>query len=153
MSMSHHRSLHLSNSQRQHLERLIHSGAAPARTQTKARILLASDRSQGATRSDGEIAQALLCSRGTIVTTRRRFLDEGLEAALYDKPRPGAKPKITGEVEAQLVMLACSAPPEGYARWTLRLLADQLVHLELVESISAVAVHYRLKKTNLSLGR
>jgi hypothetical protein len=71
---------------------------------------------------------------------------------LYEKPRPGAKPKIDGEVEAHLVALACSAPPEGYDRWTLRLLADRLVSLEIIDSISHVAVGEVLKKMNLSLG-
>ena len=76
----------------------------------------------------------------------------GLANALYDKARPGATPKITGEIEAQLTLLACSAPPAGRSRWTLQLLADKLVELKLVDSISDVAVMHRLKKTNLSLG-
>lgn len=151
--MSLHRRLHLSPGQRVELEKLIRSGSAPARTLTKARILLLSDRDGPSACTDKVITQSLLCSRGTVMTTRNRFLDEGLEAALYDRPRPGAKPKITGEVEAQLVMLACSAPPPGRARWTLQLLADQLVSLGLVENISDVGVYKRLKKTGLSLGK
>ncbi len=91
-------------------------------------------------------------SKPTIIRTRRRYVLEGLEAALYDKPRPGAKPKITGDVEAQLTLLACSTPPEGKARWTLQLLADKLVELQLVESISDVAVMHRLKKTSSNPG-
>ena len=79
-------------------------------------------------------------------------MESGLVNALYDKARPGAVPKITGEIEAQLTMLACSAPPEGRVRWTLQLLADKLVELKLVDSISDVAVMKRLKKMNLSLG-
>ena len=75
-----------------------------------------------------------------------------MEAALFDKPRPGATPKITGDIEAQLVTLACSDPPQGHARWTLRLLADKMVALGYIESISNVAVYQRLKKTNLSRG-
>lgn len=84
--------------------------------------------------------------------SHQKFVEGGLPNALYDQPRPGQKPKITGEIEAQLTMLACSAPPEGKARWTLQMLADKLVELKLVDSISDVAVMHRLKKMNLSLG-
>jgi hypothetical protein len=76
-----------------------------------------------------------------------------MHAALYDKPRPGAAPRFTGEVEAQLTMLACSQPPAGHARWTLRLLADQMIELGYVEYISHVTVRELLKKTNSSRGR
>jgi transposase len=148
--MSKHRSIVLSSEQHQQLENLIRSGQAKARTINRARILLLSDRSEYGTGHDltgTQIAQSLLCSRGTVEQVRKRFLDEGLEAALYERPRPGAKPKITGEVEARLIALACSSPPPGHTSWTLQMLADQLVELKLVESISAVAVHYRLKQT------
>ena len=93
-----------------------------------------------------------MCDKTTVVNVRRRFLTGGLPAALYDKPRPGAKPKVTGEIEAQLIRLACSTPPEGRGRWTLRLLAERLVELEYVDYISHVTVGEVLKKTNLSLG-
>ncbi len=84
---------------------------------------------------------------------KRRYFDTGLAGVLTDQPRPGRQPfKMTGDVEAQLIALACSDPPEGYDRWTLRLLADRLVILDLVDSISHVAVGDTLKKTNLSLG-
>ncbi len=83
----------------------------------------------------------------------RSYVLEGLEQALYDKPRSGAPPKITGDIEAKLVMLACSEPPDGKKRWTLRLLAEQMVVLGYIDSISNVAVYKRLKKTNLSLGK
>jgi len=76
----------------------------------------------------------------------RRFLQGGLQAALYDKGWPGAPPKFTGEVEAKLTMLACSEPPEGAARWTLRLLADKMVELGYVDSMSHVTVWGLLKK-------
>jgi hypothetical protein len=75
-----------------------------------------------------------------------------MDAALYDRPRPGGKPKITGDIEAKLTMLACSKPPEGYGRWTIQLLADKMVELRYIESISRVAVGKRLKKVNLNLG-
>lgn len=143
--------IHLSTENRQELERLIRSGESSARTQTRARILLLTDESQKK-KSTEEIASALMCSLPTITNIRKKFMEGGLENALYDKPRPGAIPKITGEIEAQLTLLACSAPPEGRSRWTLQLLADKLVELKLLDSISDVAVMHRLKKMNLSLG-
>jgi transposase len=100
-----------------------------------------------------EVADAMLTSIGTVSNVKRRYLKGGLERGLHDRPRPGAKPKIDGEVEAHLIALVCSDPPEGQARWTLRLLADKLVELELVETISYVAVGDALKKTNSSLGK
>jgi hypothetical protein len=144
--------VYLSKEDRQELETLIHSGASSARTQTRARILLLTDENQKKKKGTKEIACALLCSLPTITNIRKKFVEGGIEKALYDKPRPGAIPKITGEIEAQLTMLACSAPPEGRVRWTLQLLADKLVELKLVDSISDVAVMHRLKKMNLSLG-
>ena len=142
----------LTETERQELERLIRSGESSARTQTRARILLLTDENQKKKIGTEEIAAILLCSLPTITAIRRKFVEGGLDNALYDKPRPGAIPKITGEIEAQLTLLACSAPPEGKARWTLQLLADKLVELKLVDSISDVAVMKRLKKMNLSLG-
>jgi transposase len=144
--------IHLSKEDRQELESLIRSGESSARTQTRARILLLTDESQKKKKGTEEIASVLMCSLPTITNIRKKFVEGGLEKALYDKPRPGAIPKITGEIEAQLTMLACSAPPEGRSRWTLQLLADKLVELKLVDSISDVAVMKRLKKMNLSLG-
>jgi len=144
--------VHLSKEDRQELETLIHSGGSSARTQTRARILLLSDENQKKKKGTKEIASALLCSLPTITNIRKKFVEAGLENALYDKVRPGATPKITGEIEAQLTMLACSTPPEGKARWTLQMLADKLVELKLVDSISDVAVMHRLKKMSLSLG-
>ena len=150
--MSKHVKLYLTPEQRSHLENLIRSGSAPARTQTKARVLLMTDRSLGERRKDADIAKSLMINAATVGRTRRRFIVEGMEAALYDKPRPGGKPKITGDIEAKLTMLACSDPPEGQSRWTIQLLADKLVELKYVESISRVAVGKRLKKVNLNLG-
>ena len=150
--MGKHVHVQLTTEQRAHLERMIRTGSAPARVHTRARILLLADRNQPDRRTDPEIAAALLCSTNTVGSIRRRCVHEGLDAALYDRPRPGAKPKITGEVEAQLTMLACSQPPQGKARWTLQLLADKLVELQLVDSISDVAVMHRLKKIVFSPG-
>ena len=94
----------------------------------------------------------LLCSTTTVGNICRRFGREGLVAALSEKPRPGKPPKVTGVVEAHLIALTCSQAPAGYGRWTLRLLAERLVALEVVESISHVAIRDVLKKMNLSLG-
>jgi hypothetical protein len=127
--MGKHTHIELTSEERTELEKLIRTGNAPARTHTRARILLLSDRSQGQKRTDQEVADAVLCCKNTVRNVRRRFLSGGLQAALYDKGWPGASPKFTGEVEAKLVMLACSEPPEGAARWTLRLLADKMVEL------------------------
>jgi transposase len=151
MLTRHH--IQLSEPERTYLEGLLHRGATSARVQTRARVLLLSDRSRGARHTDEEVAAAALTSVSTAKRTRWRFLQEGLEAALAEKPRSGRPPKITGEIEAQLTVLACSQPPEGHARWTLRLLADQLVELGYVESISHMAVSNRLKKMRSSPGK
>jgi transposase len=145
--------IRLTDEERTHLENLIRSGSAPARVQTRARILLLSDCTRQDHRSDRQVAEALLVSAPTVLRIRRKFVLHGVESALYDKPRPGRAPKITGEVEAKLTLLACSNPPEGRSRWTLKLLADQLVELGLVDSISDVAIHKRLKKTRSSPGK
>lgn len=131
---------HHFDEQRQQLNNLFRSGSGKARKLTRARILLLADKSASAgneRRTDQQIADILLCSKGTVQNVRHRFLDDGLEAALNEKPRPGAsvRPKITGEVEAHLIAAACSAPPDGHARWTLTLLADRMVELGLVESL------------------
>lgn len=145
--------IELSVEQRQELHQVIHSGNAPARTQTRARILLLSASEPGAWRSAPAVARALDVHPNTVRNVRRRFVAEGLAAALSERPRPGAAPKLTGEVEAQLTVLACSQPPEGHAEWTLRLLADELVALGTLESVSHTTVGHWLKKTNSSLGR
>ena len=150
--MSKHLCIELSEDQRAELERLIHAGNAAARKQTRARILLLSDRSQGQKRTDQEVAEAALCSTSTVRSMRRRFVAGGLPGALNDKGWPGATPRFTGEVEAKLTLLACSDPPQGVARWSLRLLADQMIELGYVEYISHVTVRELLKKTGLSLG-
>jgi len=144
--------VYLTTENRQELERLIRSGESSARTQTRARILLLTDENQKKKKGAEEIASVLMCSLPTITNIRKKFVEGGVENALYDQVRPGATPNITGEIEAQLTMLACSTPPEGRSRWTLQLLADRLVELKLVDSISDVAVMHRLKKMNLSLG-
>ena len=150
--MGKHIHIQLTPEQRQEMEGMVRAGRTSARTLTRARILLLTDESQEPRRPDREIASALLCSVSTVRAIRRRFHQEGLHAALHDKPRPGAVPKVTGDVEAKLVMLACSAPPEGHARWTLRLLADKMVELEYIDAISHVTIREHLKKTNCDCG-
>jgi len=143
----------LTKEEQTELSQMIKSGKHSARVLGRARVLLLLDRSQGQKRKLHEIADAMLVSIGTVSNVKRRYLKGGLEHGLHDRPRPGAKPKIDGEVEAHLIAIVCSDPPEGQERWTLRLLADKLVELELVESISHVAVGDALKKTNSSLGK
>jgi transposase len=140
--------IQLKEPERQELEQRVRKGIRSARELTRARVLLLSDQGQGV----GQVAEAVMCRPGTVINIKKRYLEGGLDAALYDRPRPGAPPKITGEVEAHLIALTCSDPPAGYAQWTLRLLADQLVELALVESISHTAVGKVLKKTNSSPG-
>jgi transposase len=151
--MGKHLHIELDQDERRELEQLIHSGSSPARMQTRARILLLSDRSQGQQRTDREVAEAALCSVSTVRSIRGRYIAGGLALALHDKGWPGAVPKLTGEVEAKLTMLACSEPPKGHARWTLRLLANQMVALGYIDEVSHVTVREWLKKTHLSLGK
>ncbi len=140
--------IQLSGEQRSELETLIHTGNAAARVQTRARILLLSSEN----RSEKEIVAALHTSPATVYTVRHHFHTEGLQRALYHKKSPGRPPRITGDVEAKLMMLACSTPPQGRGRWTLQLLADKMVELQYIDTISDQAVHNTLKKKNLSLG-
>ena len=150
--MSTHIPLYLKPQQRETLESLLRAGKTTARTQTRVRILLLTDRNQEQVYTDTQVAEILHCSHDTVATIRRRFLSEEMEA-LYDKPRPGRAPTFTGDLEAQLTVLACSDPPEGCARWTVRLLADQMVELGLVEQVSRSTIGERLKKINLNPGK
>ena len=145
--------INLTEKERTELSQLIKSGKHPARVLGRARILLLLDRSRGQKRKLHEIAEAMMTSPGTVSNVKKRYLKGGQDHGLQDRPRPGAKPKIDGEGEAHLIALTCSEPPEGRERWTLRLLADRLVELELVESISHVAIRDTLKKTNSNPGK
>jgi transposase len=152
--MGKQRHIYLENDERKELEQLIKSGTHSARVIARARTLLLLDRSQGKKRTIVEVKEAAMVSQGTVYNLKQRYFAGGLSEALYEKPRPGRPvTKLTGDVEAHLIALACSDPPEGYERWTLRLLADRLVELEVVDSISHTAVAKKLKKTNLSLGK
>jgi transposase len=143
----------LTAAQRHELEQLLRKGKVAASLQRRARILLLSDRSQGGPwRSAPAIAALVFVHPNTVRNVQRCFVRTGFTAALYGKPPPGAAPKLDGVGEAHLLMLACSEPPPGHTRWTLRLLADRLVELGDVESISHVSVGARLKKTKSSPG-
>ncbi len=151
--MKKHTFLTLTPEQRQQLESLVRTGQQTARKLTRARILLLLDRAQEKRRTDETIAEVLGCHPKTVANTRRRFLEDGVQATLTDKPMgPTAPRKMTGELEAKLTVLACSDPPEGCARWTLRLLAEQAVELGYVDSLSHVTVGETLKKTKSNPG-
>ena len=141
--------------ERQHLHDLIAAGKAAARKLAHARILLKADAAEGGPAwPDHRIADALEVSTATVERVRQRFVERGLDAALDRKPRerPARQIKLDGRAEAQLIALACSAPPEGRASWTMQLLADKLVELDVVGSISDETVRLALKKTRSSPG-
>lgn len=130
------------------LRQYVREGKKSSRAITRARVLLLSDEHV----PDEEICQQLDVGRVTVYRVRRKYYDGGLAQALHDKQRSGAPSKIDGRVEASLTMLACSAPPAGSGRWTLQLLADKLVELQVIDSISLESVRTALKKTNLNRG-
>jgi transposase len=140
----------LTEAEREHLKSLIAAGTAPARKLTHARILLKADQSpEGPGWVDEAIADAVETSQPTVARVRKQYFEEGLQAALNRRaPNREYQRKLDGEQEARLVALACSEPPEGQARWSLRLLADKLVELEIVEEeVSYQTVRRTLKKT------
>ena len=134
--------------EREDLKQYLRKGKSSARSLTRARILLLADEG----RDDEKIAEALKVSKSTVSRIRTRYCEGGLDFALHEKARSGAPPKIDGRIEAQLTLLACSEPPDGRSKWTVRLLADKLVEMEVVESISHMSVQRQLKKMKLNLG-
>lgn len=144
----------LTDEQRQYLENLITSGISPARKQTRARILLKSDSSEkGPNWSYQKIVEAFDVSEMLIRDVRKRFSEQGIEAALQrKKPDREYAHSLDGEAEAHLIALACSQAPEGHTRWTLRLLKKGMEEKRYVESISHETIRTTLKKRNLSLG-
>jgi len=142
----------LSEEERQQLRALISKGKAAAYKIRHASILLKAD-ADGPGWEDGRIAKAFACHLNTVENVRRRCVLEGLEAALERKKqaRPRREKKLDGEGEARLIALACSEPPKGRDRWTLELLANELVRLKVVDSICGQTVRRTLKKTNSSL--
>ena len=143
----------LNSEERFMLEGLVAKGKVSAHKQRQARILLKADAGpQGPSWTDERIAEALEINGATVERSRRRFVEQGLEAALTRKAQLNRFRKIDGDIEARLVTMACSKPPQGRARWTLQLLADRLVELKVVQSICLETVRQRLKKTRSSHG-
>jgi transposase len=144
----------LSEDERDYLANLIGVGTSAARRLHHARILLHADQGSGEPGwPDQRIAEAVAVSQPTISRVRKQYVEEGLEAALNRRaPRREYQRRLDGSQEARLIALACSAPPAGQVRWSLRLLADTLVELEVVEAISYQTVRTTLKKTNSSPG-
>ncbi|OGX42182.1 MAG: hypothetical protein A3G91_01170 [Omnitrophica WOR_2 bacterium RIFCSPLOWO2_12_FULL_50_9] len=132
---------------RQYLQKIVESGEDKARKITRCRILLLADKGK----TDQEISDALNVCLATIFNIRRRYCQGGLERAISEEARSGQPPKFKGKSMAKITALACSKPPEGRAKWSLRLLADRVIELDIVETISHVSVRNILKKTNLNL--
>jgi transposase len=144
----------LSEEQRQTLDRLVRTGTHPVAMIRRAQVLLKADADgpEGGW-ADARIGEAVGCSFMTVRRVRQQFAAQGLDATLHRRPPTGRQyHKLDGRQEAQLIALACSAAPEGRARWTMRLLADRLVELEVVESIDPATVWRTLKKTTSSRG-
>ena len=145
----------LTADERDHLTGLIASGKGAAKKLTHARILLKADAADGGPGwTDERIAEAVEVSVATVERVRQRFVEQGLDAALVRKKqdRPSRERALDGRAEARLIALACSAPPDGRKRWTLQLLADKLVELEVVDAVSDETVRRALQKTRSSRG-
>ena len=151
MSKTH--SVELTDDERQWLLEFIGRGEAPAREQTRARVLLKADEGPaGPSWPDDRIAEALELSSGGVAGIRRRYPERGMEGTVKRKlPDREYETKLDGEQEAELIRLACSEAPEGRSRWSLRLLADEMVELNVVEELSHETVRQTLKKTSSSL--
>lgn len=139
----------LSDTERATLKRILSKGASSAKMIMHANVLLAADERSDKKLSGKEIAERFHIHSQTVHTIRMTYGTKGLNAALTRKKRttPPVMPKITGDVEARIIALSCSTPPEGRSRWTLRLLADTVVGMGIVESISHESIYRVLKKT------
>jgi hypothetical protein len=143
----------LTSEERQELTALVNKGSGPAGKLKRARILLMADEAQGSGWKDNDIVQALHTSRRTVERTREKCVEMGIEAAInHTRPKKTRSKVLDGAAEARLVQLACSQAPDGREKWTLQLLADKLIELEVVETVSYETVRTTLKKMNLSLG-
>ncbi len=148
-------SIELTLAQRQSLEEILSKGKALAWTLKHAQVLLKVDRGpQGPGWSTSEIIEAFSVSRSTVERICRLYREQGLDAALFRRPQPPRpqKRKVDGEAEAALVALLCGPKPEGTERWSVRLVRETLVELEIVERVSHETVRHVLKKMNVSLG-
>jgi len=137
----------LQTEERDLLKQMVKKGKENARKITRCRILLLADEDK----SDREIRDALYSSPNTIRQVRVRYRQKGMETAINERNRPGAPKKFTGKEKAKITAIACSKAPQGHSRWTVRLLADKVVELDIVDSISHMSIERILKKTNLSL--
>jgi transposase len=144
----------LAEPERARLHTLIGQGTGPARALTHARILLNANQGEaGPGRTDQVIAEAVEVHPATVARVRQHYATAGLDAALDAKPpQREYRRKLDGAQEARLVALTCSAPPQGHQRWTLRLLADRLVALQVVDTVSYETVRQALKQTGSSRG-
>lgn len=140
--------LELTETERQKLQELVRKGENKARVITRARLLLLSDQGW----DDQQVADALQIGRATVERIRRRAVREGVETAIVDRPRPGQKRKLDVKQEARLVAIACSDPPLGQKRWTVRLLMEEILQQEMVDTISFETVRRVLKKTMSNRG-
>jgi len=136
--------IHLSTDERRSVTTILSRGAGAARTNMRARVLDLLDRGHHPT----DIAATLGMSVATVFNIKRRYLADGLDAALTDQPRAGKPPTIDGPARAKITALACSTAPDGHTRWTLRLLADKAVELGFVDEISHTTINEILKKTH-----
>jgi transposase len=136
--------VNLSAEERDRLQHMLRSGRPAARRATRARILLKADDGL----SDAQIAAVLDVGIATVHRIRQRCVEEGLDAALGERPRAGAPALLSGSTQAHIIAVACSTPPDGRPRWTLRLLADRVVELKLAERCSYETVRRVLKKTS-----
>jgi len=139
----------LTPEERDRLEHMVRAGRGSARLTTRARILLKTDEGWSAPK----VAQALDVAQGTVFNVKRRFAEGGLDGVLKDRVQAHRYRKMDDRAEAHLIALACSPAPEGHEHWNLRLLADRMVELGVVESLSYETVRLHLKKTSSSRGR
>jgi transposase len=143
--------VNLTRAERSELGRLTLGGTISVRKLNRIKILMLADEShESGHKTDREIAEKLDISPATVERTRRAYVEAGLKEALNEQPRSGRPPVISGETRAQITALACSTPPEGFGQWSLRLLADKAVELQLIEMISYKSVGTILKKTLLN---
>ncbi len=145
--------VHLSKEQRDKLENITKRGKQSATIIKRVNILLNLDENNGPVQSQEEIAKQFCTSTGTIYKVSRQFAEEGLDATISRKIReiPPVPRKATGDIEAKIIALACSEPPQGRSRWTLRLLEEKVVELQIVDTISDNTIGRLLKKHHLSL--
>jgi transposase len=143
----------LSQEEREQLEQLIKKGKVVGYKIKHAHMLLKADEGEfGPAWPDTRIAEAYNTSESTVRNLRKRLVEKGFETALEREKQTNRRIKFDGETEAKLIAIACSEPPEGYSRWSIRLLADRLVELEIVDEISPMTVQRIMKKTNLNRG-